>query len=213
MERRRNYQKELDKILSEINKNSIPKLLLHSCCAPCSSYCLEYLSEYFDITVFFYNPNIEPKEEYEFRKEEQKRLLSMMGFQEKTAFKEGRYDPEYFRAKVRGLENEPERGSRCDVCFRLRLNETALAAKENGFDFFTTTLSVSPLKSAEKLNSVGEELQEKYGVKYLSSDFKKRGGHQRTVELSKKYGLYRQDFCGCIYSKAQKQNILSKGAK
>ena len=201
MKQKRNYQKELDKILSAIDDQNIPKLLLHSCCAPCSSYCLEYLSEYFDITVFYYNPNIEPEDEYRFRVDEQKRLISEMKTKRPVKFMEGEYDPLNFHRAASGLEKEPERGRRCDKCFRLRLERSAETALGTGCDYFTTTLSISPLKSAEKLNSIGEEIAKLYGVKYLNSDFKKRGGYARSLELSKLYGLYRQDYCGCIYSK------------
>ena len=208
MQQKRNYQKELDKFISKIQGNYIPRLLLHSCCAPCSSYCMEYLSEYFDITVFYYNPNIEPQDEYLLRVREQQRLIKEMPLKRPVEFFEGRYDPENFHELVRGYELEPERGKRCDICFRLRLGEAARVAKENGFEYFTTTLSISPLKSAEKLNTIGEELAEKYGIKYLNSDFKKKGGYQRSVELSGQYDLYRQDYCGCVYSKEARHKEL-----
>lgn len=199
---KRNYQKELEAYIAEIIKdNKIPKLLLHSCCAPCSSYCLEYLSEFFAVAVFYYNPNIEPREEYEFRVQEQKRLLSGMKFRHPVSFLEGPYENDLYHAAVSGLEAEKEGGSRCEKCFRMRLEKTAQLAKRENFDCFTTTLSISPLKSAEKLNSIGEELAEKYGVAWLASDFKKKGGYARSIELSKEYNLYRQNYCGCIYSR------------
>ena len=203
MPNRRNYQKELESVINKIRENEIPRLLLHSCCAPCSSYCLEYLSEFFDITVFYYNPNISPAGEYEFRAEEQKRFIHDAALKRPVAFIEGAYEPERFFEISSGLESEPEGGKRCEKCFELRLEETAVLAKKGNFDYFTTTLSISPLKSAEKLNNIGEKLAEKYGVKYLSSDFKKRGGYQRSIELSKEYELYRQNYCGCAFSRRE----------
>lgn len=194
-----NYQNKLDSIIGSLEK--IPKLLLHDCCAPCGSYCLEYLSKYFDITVFFYNPNISPAEEYEKRVEEIKRLINEMPLPRKVNFIEGKYDPQSFFEISTGLENEPERGKRCEKCFRLRLFEVAQIAKELNFDYFTTTLTISPLKDAELLNAIGNEAAEKYGIAFLPSDFKKRGGYQRSIALSKVYNLYRQNYCGCIFSK------------
>ena len=197
-----NYQLILDKKLSEITKEGLrPSLLLHSCCAPCSSYVLEYLTRYFDITVFYYNPNISPEKEYLHRTEEIKRLIREMCPQVKII--EGKYEPEKFMEISKGLEKEPERGARCTKCFRLRLEESAKKAREINADFFTTTLSISPLKNARLLNEIGGELAEKYSVPYLYSDFKKRGGYKRSIELSAEYGLYRQDFCGCAFSKAE----------
>lgn len=198
---KRNYQKELEAVIKNIKEDEFPKLLIHSCCAPCSSYCLEYLSEFFDITVFYYNPNIDPPEEYGFRVEEIKRLIGSMPFKRPVRFIEGAYEPLDFYHAVQGLENEPEGGARCEKCFMLRLEETAALAKKEKFDYFTTTLSISPLKSAEKLNNIGEKLAKTYGVKYLNSDFKKRGGYQRSIELSKEYELYRQNYCGCVFSR------------
>lgn len=198
---RRNYQKELEKIIGQLGPEKIPRLLLHSCCAPCSSYVLEYLSEFFDITVFFYNPNIEPKDEYDFRAAELRRLIEQMPLPRPVHFIEGGYDNAVFHEAVRGLEAEPEGGARCEKCFELRLKVCAQLAKREKFDYFTTTLSISPLKSAEKLNTIGEELAKKEGVPYLTSDFKKKGGYQRSIVLSREYELYRQNFCGCIYSK------------
>ncbi len=195
-----NYQLVLDKKLEEIkNMDKVPKLLLHSCCAPCSSYCLEYLSEYFDITVLYFNPNIED-EEYNRRLEEQKRLVGEIKTKNNISVFEGRHNTDEFYSAVKGFENEKEGGKRCEICFRLRLGEAAKFAKENGFDYFTTTLSISPLKNASLLNQIGEELAEREGVEYLFSDFKKRGGYLRSIELSKEYSLYRQDYCGCIFS-------------
>lgn len=201
---KRNYQKELDKIIEANEKAGIvPSLLLHSCCAPCSSYCIEYLSQYFKITVFYYNPNISEAEEYKKRAEEQKRLIASMPTIHPVAFTEGEYHPEEFFAMAKGLEHCPEGGERCFRCYEMRLRAAALAAKEQGLDYFATTLSISPLKNAEKLNEIGERLSKELGVPYLVSDFKKREGYKRSIELSKEYGLYRQDFCGCAFSKAE----------
>jgi len=183
--------------------NKIPRLFLHSCCAPCSSYVLEYLSEYFSITVFYYNPNISPQSEYRHRVEEEKRLIGEMPVRNKVSFVEGTYEPDRYFEAVKGLENEPEGGARCEKCFRLRLEETARFAASGGYDCFTTTLSISPLKNASLLNEIGQELSLSYHVPYLISDFKKRGGYQRSIELSRIYGLYRQNFCGCIFSMPQ----------
>ncbi len=194
----RNYQKELDEILKRLE--GTPKLLIHSCCAPCSSYVLEYLSEYFSITDLFYNPNIDKKAEYEKRLQELERFISKMPFKNPVTLMPGRYETKEFYDAVKGFEKEPERGKRCEICFRLRLTEAAKAARETGADYFTTTLSISPLKDAELLNTIGEELAAEYGVKYLPSDFKKRNGYKRSIELSKEYDLYRQDYCGCIFS-------------
>jgi len=192
-----NYQRKLDEILKNIDGQS---LLLHSCCAPCSSYVLEYLSEYFKITVFYYNPNISPKEEYEKRKEEQKQFISMLNSKYKIEFIEGDYDNNKYEEIINGLREEKEGGPRCFKCYNLRLEETAKLAKSKDFDYFGTTLTVSPYKNADKLNQIGNELQNKYNINYLFSDFKKKNGYKRSIELSKEYNLYRQDYCGCIYS-------------
>ena len=197
-----NYQKELDKLLETIKKeNRVPRLFLHSCCAPCSSYVLEYLSQFFEITVFFYNPNISPEEEYRKRVTEIKRLVREMPFQHPVEILEGKYDPERFYEMAKGLEKVPEGGERCFRCYRLRMEEAAILAKEGGYDYFTTTLSISPLKNAGKINEIGEELSEIYGVSHLPSDFKKKNGYKRSVELSYEYHLYRQNYCGCAFSK------------
>lgn len=198
----RNYQKELEKIISRHQeKGEIPRLLLHSCCAPCSSYCLEYLSQYFFITVLYYNPNIYPPQEIRLRADEQERLIGTMPVKHTVMYVEGAYEPERFYEAVKGHEHDPEGGERCFLCYRLRLTEAAREAKKGGFDYFTTTLSISPLKNARKLNEIGEELGKMYGVPYLPSDFKKKNGYRRSTELSKEYGLYRQNYCGCVFSR------------
>ncbi len=236
----RNYQKELEGILNtlENKKSDVPELLLHSCCAPCSSYCMEYLRKYFRITVFYYNPNITEEEEYRKRVQEEKRLIEvynrqaekwekgrgggLSGIWEGTGQEkpdkqeqagklyridiiEGDYEPACFLEMAGGLENCVEGGERCFRCYELRLRKTAQLAKEKGFAYFTTTLTISPLKNASKLNEIGGRLAEEYGVRWLPSDFKKRGGYQRSIELSKEYGLYRQNYCGCVYSKRKEE--------
>lgn len=202
-----NYQKILDELIGKLQKeNKIPKLLLHSCCAPCSSYVLEYLSKYFRITVLYYNPNISIEEEYLHRIEEQKRLISEMKTINKVDFVQGEYNPNEFFAMAKGLEDVKEGGERCFKCYELRLRETVKIALDNGYDYFTTTLSISPHKNAQKINEIGEKLSEEYGVKYLYSDFKKREGYKRSIELSKEYNLYRQNYCGCIYSKLESES-------
>lgn len=201
-----NYQKELEKILSGIDPaQPRPRLLLHCCCAPCSSYVLEYLSKYFSITADFYNPNISPQEEYRHRADELRCLISEMPLSGPVAFEEGAYEPQRFLEAVRGLEDCPEGGERCRVCFHLRLEQAARRAREGGFDWFTTTLTISPLKNAAALNEIGQSLGEIYGVRFLPSDFKKKEGYKRSIQLSGEYGLYRQDFCGCAFSRAQRE--------
>ena len=197
-----NYQLMLESTLKEIG-NTRPRLLLHACCAPCSSYVLEYLSPHFDITLFFFNPNISPKEEYDFRANELRRLINLMGLEDRVSLICADYDPNPFEALAKGKEELAEGGTRCSDCYRLRLSETARLAKEGGFDYFTTTLSISPYKNALWLNTIGAEEAEKQSVKYLFSDFKKKNGYKRSCELSEIYGLYRQNYCGCIYSKIQ----------
>lgn len=203
---KRNYQLELDRITAGISPDKPPRLLLHSCCAPCSSYVLEYLSQYFSITVFYYNPNIYPEEEFIKRIDEQKRLIAEMPFKNPVGFMEEGYHSERFYAAVKGLEHIKEGGERCFACYRLRLEETARLAAEKGFDYFTTTLSISPYKNAPKLNEIGEELGGIYGVRYLVSDFKKKNGYKRSTELSEQYGMYRQNYCGCVFS-MQERNL------
>ena len=194
-----NYQKVLDDTLASFDGKT-PTLLLHSCCAPCSSYVLEYLSKFFKVTLYYYNPNIYPPEEYYKRLNEQKRLLKLIEAPNPVNIIPAEYEPKQFYDAVLGFENEPEGGSRCERCFRLRLEEAAKAAKAVGFDYFTTTLSVSPHKNAALLNEIGKEMSDKYGIPYLYSDFKKREGYKRSIELSGLYGLYRQEYCGCEFS-------------
>ncbi|MEI3188926.1 MAG: epoxyqueuosine reductase QueH [Lachnospiraceae bacterium] len=198
---KRNYQHELDKLIQELETSGeVPTLLLHSCCAPCSSYVLEYLSQYFKITVLYYNPNIYPESEYRYRAEEQKRFISLLPVKHPISFVEGDYIPKDFYQTVKGLEHIREGGERCFACYRLRLTEAANAAKELGLDYFATTLTISPLKNASKLNEIGEELADTYHVRWLPSDFKKKNGYKRSTELSHEYGMYRQDYCGCVFS-------------
>lgn len=199
-----NYQKQLDKLLDTIKSgDKTPRLLLHSCCAPCSSYVLEYLSDFFKITVFYYNPNISPEEEYRKRVAEQKRLISQLPLKNTVDFIEGEYKPADYYSAVKGLEHIPEGGERCFACYRLRLEETARLAADLNADYFTTTLSISPYKNASKLNEIADELSEIYNVKNLPSDFKKKEGYKRSIQLSHEYGLYRQDYCGCVFSKRE----------
>ena len=196
-----NYQKELEKLILKLQKEGrVPKLLLHSCCAPCSSYVLEYLSDYFEITVFYYNPNIFPESEYTKRILEQQMLIQDMKFRHPVSFIAGNYERERFYEIARGLEHLKEGGERCFKCYEIRLEEAAKIAKEIEYDYFTTSLSISPMKNAEKLNEIGTKIAAKYGVEYLQSDFKKKNGYKRSIELSKEYGLYRQDYCGCEFS-------------
>ena len=198
-----NYQKELDKIIA--NLDNIPNLLLHTCCAPCSSAVIEYLSDYFNITVYYYNPNISPVEEYEKRKNEQIRFLKEFKSKNKLDIIDADYDNDKFIEISQGLEDQPEGGIRCHKCYNLRLEKTALKAKKLNYDYFGTTLTVSPYKNSQVLNEIGKELEEKYGIKYLYSDFKKKEGYKRSIELSKQYNLYRQNYCGCIYSKKARE--------
>jgi predicted adenine nucleotide alpha hydrolase (AANH) superfamily ATPase len=229
-----NYQLELEKIIKEnVLKKKRPKLLLHSCCAPCSSYVLEYLADYFQITVYYYNPNIFPESEAIIRGNEQGRLIEQFNqkffpVDDKALYKEeeqsnispvyigkgkegvqflqGAYEKEVFYELAKGLEKEKEKGARCVKCYKLRLEETAKLGEFQGFDYFTSTLSISPLKDTKMLNNIGYELQEKYQIKWLPSDFKKKNGYQRSVELSRELGLYRQDYCGCEFSLENRRN-------
>ena len=214
----RNYQKELDKIIEKLGvaAGCAPTLFLHSCCAPCSSYVLEYLRQYFRITVFYYNPNITEDAEYRKRVAEQKRLIAAYNkkLTELVESKqdgylihviEGDYEPQRFYEIAKGLEQCPEGGERCFACYELRLRETAKRAQAGDFDYFTTTLSISPLKNAAKLNEIGERLAREYDILWLPSDFKKRDGYKRSIELSREYDLYRQDYCGCVYSRRERE--------
>ena len=201
-----NYQKELEKLISNLQKDrKVPKLLLHSCCAPCSSYVLEYLSDYFEITVFYYNPNIFPESEYTKRILEQQMLIQDMKVKYPISFLAGSYERDKFYEIAAGLEHLKEGGERCFKCYELRLEEAAKIAQEGEFYYFTTTLSISPMKNAEKLNEIGNKVGAKYGVSYLQSDFKKKNGYKRSIELSKEFGLYRQDYCGCEFSFRDRQ--------
>lgn len=199
---KQNYQLLLDETLKEVSQQEVkPKLLLHACCAPCSSYVLEYLSNYFDITLLFYNPNISPESEYDFRANELKRLVDEMPLSSKPKVVVCNYDNKPFLKIAKGLEDLPEGGNRCFLCYELRLNQAAKYAKENNFDYFCTTLSISPHKNVQKLNEIGKKLSDEYGVKYLFSDFKKKNGYIRSIKLSSEYNLYRQNYCGCEFSK------------
>ena len=207
-----NYQKVLENIIKgneQIGK--IPKLLLHSCCAPCSSYCIEYLSKYFDITLYFYNPNISKKEEFNKRANELTRLVDSMPLTRPINVIIEQYEPNEFYEIAKGLENEPERGKRCEECFKLRLERSAQYARKNNFDYFTTTLSISPHKDAQLLNEIGKDFSRKYNIPYLFSDFKKKNGYKRSIELSTEYDLYRQNYCGCIYS--YKESLMTNRKK
>ena len=197
-----NYDKVLEKTINNhVSKNEVPTILMHSCCAPCSSYVIEYLSKYFSITIVYYNPNISPQSEYYKRKEEQIRLINSMPVVHKISFMDCDYDNDLYEKSIKGLENEPERGNRCTVCFRLRLEKAAALAKKYHYDYFGTTLTVSPYKNSSLINSIGFELENKYDVSFLCSDFKKKNGYKRSIELSHEYNLYRQNYCGCKYSK------------
>lgn len=198
-----NYDVEMQKLIASFE--GAPKLLLHSCCAPCSSSVIERLMPHFDITVLYYNPNIEPQSEYLRRKEEQKKLLKKINSCHKLDMVDADYDNDAYHEIVRGLENEPERGKRCYLCYRQRLEYTACKALELGYDYFGTTLTLSPYKNAQWVNEIGLAIENEKNIKFLISDFKKRSGYLRSIELSKKYDLYRQDYCGCIYSKALKR--------
>lgn len=208
----RNFSKELDNLMHDEN-NRGKRLFLHACCAPCSSYCLELLRQFFSVTVFYYNPNITYEPEYRKRVEEEKRLIDTYnkfddGFE--ISYIDGDYEPARFLEAAKGLEDCPEGGERCKKCFRLRLEETARKAKEGKFDYFTTTLTISPLKNASLLNEIGEELAKEYGIRWMPSDFKKKDGYKRSIELSKEFDLYRQDYCGCAFSKAEREKAKAE---
>lgn len=218
MANQRNYQKEMEQVISRQKQDGhVPALLLHSCCAPCSSYVLETLSRDFSITVFYYNPNIYPEEEYWKRVEEQKEFIRRLPAVHPISFMEGVYDKENFYQTVKGMEQIPEGGERCFACFRMRLGEAVKKAKEGNFDYVTTTLTISPMKNAGKLNEIGEELCKKEGVCWLPSDFKKKNGYKRSTELSREYGMYRQDYCGCVFSlrerEQEKKEHLAQSSK
>lgn len=202
----RNYQKELEaNIKKHLTRGEVPTLLLHSCCAPCSSYVLEYLSQYFRITVLYYNPNIYPPEEYFHRVREQQQFIQAFPTKYAVDFIEGAYETERFYEMAKGMEHLPEGSERCFACYELRLREAAVYAKRLELDYFTTTLSISPMKNAQKLNEIGGRLAEEYGIAYLYSDFKKKNGYLRSTQISKAYGMYRQDYCGCIFSMRHKK--------
>lgn len=202
MQQNVNYQRRLDELIN--NLSGTPRLLLHCCCAPCSSYVLEYLSRFFEITCLFYNPNISPAEEYEKRAEELRRLISEQPHENPVSIIVEKYNPQDFFAAIKGYEHIKEGGERCFRCYRLRLEMAAKYAKEYNFDFFCSTLSISPLKNARKLNDIGEELSEIYKISHLPNDFKKKGGYKRSIELSAEYDLYRQNYCGCVFSKNER---------
>ncbi|MDL2310565.1 epoxyqueuosine reductase QueH [Peptostreptococcaceae bacterium OttesenSCG-928-C18] len=198
-----NYQKNLEEIIDKTNKENVPKLLLHSCCGPCSSYVLEYLSKYFEITIFYYNPNIYPEKEYIIRLEEQKQVIAKIKSKYQVKLLEGKYDSKTYYESVKGYENLGEGSERCFNCYEFRMLEAARLCKKLNMDYFATTLSISPYKNARKINDIGESIEKEIGVKHLPSDFKKKGGYQRSIELSKEWNLYRQDYCGCIFSKKE----------
>ena len=200
-----NYQKIMDQMLEKIDIKKPKKLLLHACCGPCSSYVLEYLSKYFDITIFYYNPNVSPESEFLKRVEELKKLISLMPLINKVDVVVPTYDNKIFNETIKGHEKDPEGGERCYLCYKLRMENSIIYAKEHDYDYFTTTLSISPYKNSNWLNEIGEALEKEYGVKYLYADFKKKNGYKRSIELSKIYNLYRQDYCGCVYSKYQSE--------
>ena len=202
-----NYQIVLDKMLEELKKDKTYKLLLHACCAPCSSYVIEYLSKYFEITIYYYNPNIYPETEYMRRMNELKQFIKLYPTKNKVSFIEEKYDPKEYYNSVKGLENLGEKSKRCYNCYKFRMEKAAIFASSNNFDYFTTTLSISPYKISSWINEIGESLEKEYNIKYLYADFKKRNGYKRSLELSKEYNLYRQDYCGCVYSFKESNKI------
>lgn len=209
-----NYQFVMEDIIKEnVKQDKVPTLLLHSCCAPCSSYCLELLSQYFKVTVFYYNPNIYPEEEYYMRVKEQQRFIKEFPAKNPISFIEGDYDTKRFYDMARGLEKVKEGGERCLKCYEMRLRESAEIAKEKSFDYFTTTLSISPMKKSAVLNQIGEKIQNEVGVSYLFSDFKKKNGYKRSTELSNEYNMYRQYYCGCVFSKRQRDEEIAAKEK
>lgn len=209
-----NYQLKMEEIIrNNCSETKVPSVLLHSCCAPCSSYCIECLAKYFAVTVFYDNPNIYPEEEYWMRVKEQKRFIEQFPTRHPVAFLEGSYEPERFYEMARGMEALPEGDRRCYACYELRLKDTAKQAKAGGFDYFTTTLSISPMKNASWLNEIGQRLEQEYGISYLYSDFKKKNGYKRSTEISKEYELYRQYYCGCVFSKNQRDREIAEKNK
>lgn len=214
MENKRNYQRELDNIINNLKySEKKPVLLLHSCCGPCSSYVLEYLTQYFYIKLFFYNPNIQPSGEYYKRLDEQKKVIERMMLADYVELIEGNYDPVNFFNEVKGFENEPEGGRRCELCIKMRMTEAAKASKLYNADFFATTLTVSPHKNAPYINKTGEEISEEYSISYLISDFKKKNGYKRSIELCREYDIYRQNYCGCIFSNNGTDNDSKKSGR
>lgn len=206
---KQNYQLVMEEMVDKYCKEQVPTLLLHSCCGPCSTYCLEYLSHFFKVTVFYYNPNIYPEEEYYMRVKEQQRFIREFPAKNPISFVEGEFDTARFYEMAKGMEGLKEGGERCFACYELRLRESAEYALAHGFDFFATTLSISPLKNASKLNEIGGKLEQEYGVKYLYSDFKKKNGYKRSTEISNEYGMYRQYYCGCVFSKKQRDEEIA----
>lgn len=209
-----NYQLKMEEIIrNNCSETKVPSVLLHSCCAPCSSYCIECLAKYFAVTVFYDNPNIYPEEEYWMRVKEQKRFIEQFPTRHPVAFLEGSYEPERFYEMAHGMEALPEGDRRCYACYELRLKDTAKQAKAGGFDYFTTTLSISPMKNASWLNEIGQRLEQEYGISYLYSDFKKKNGYKRSTEISKEYEMYRQYYCGCVFSKNQRDREIAEKNK
>lgn len=206
----KNYQKMMEELIRDYcDEGKVPELLLHSCCAPCSSYCISCLAEYFHVTVFYYNPNIYPPEEYRMRAAEQKRFVEQYPTKYPVSYIEAPYETDRFYEMAGGMEDIPEGGERCFACYEMRLRKSADYAAEHGFDFFTTTLSISPLKNAQKLNEIGAKLEEEYGIKYLYSDFKKKDGYKKSTEISREYGMYRQYYCGCVFSQRDRDRQIA----
>lgn len=204
-----NYQLVMEQLIKDNCKDKTPKLLLHSCCGPCSTFCIESLAKHFEVTVFYYNPNIYPEDEYYMRVKEQKRFIDEFPTENPVHFVEGKYDVDSFYSMAKGMETLKEGNERCFKCYELRLREAAEYASKNGFDFFTTTLSISPLKNSLKLNEIGDKVSKEYEVSYLFSDFKKKDGYKKSTEISKEYGMYRQYYCGCVYSKKQRDEEIA----
>ncbi len=201
-----NFQVRCEEILNQIKeRRDTPSLLLHACCAPCSSYVLEYLSKYFNITILYYNPNIYPELEYQRRLQELKDYLKKISFLHSVTLVEDSYNPDEYYQVVKGKEELGERSERCYSCYQLRMSRACKYAKSHHMDYFTTTLSISPYKKSDWINEIGKSLQDQYGISYLYADFKKKNGYKRSIELSKEYGLYRQDYCGCVYSKIERE--------